>query len=480
MDYKNEDEQFQYNMFAEGFLSTVPAIEAFNEIVYSEWLPQNYHRLNDIHHVYASEELGSLSQRFISKIKILNCIITDAVENRNKEARNVLIKIYAKAYRTEYNTLKKFKVCTIEELCSILDSSKNTSPTSISIARISFMAKLLNIKLVQMEEINVFFKHCRKQIFKDIYVQSRDYGITPKDEEQAKRKVQELLNKHPEFVDYYTDINLMTAELLHREKISTNITHTYDDHMLDDLSETYCYLSKTWADSTLEDLAYATAIQNLIKEMEDFYNITYADYDKILFCGDGVQRSASAERKYDYVMAAPAKANDDEITDLRKSVKKKEQEIASLRGDLRQLNKDTDSLKKNIELSKEEKAELSKLREYVYNLTEADEDLQTTDEATMRKVIASKKIAIVGGHINWINKMKKEFPEFRYFSAASVSDNALENIDLILFFTDTISHKTYYHFINMAQAENIPFSYLHSVNIKYTINNIYHEVLKLK
>ena len=52
--------------------------------------------------------------------------------------------------------------------------------------------------------------------------------------------------------------------------------------------------------------------------------------------------------------------------------------------------------------------------EFTYNSTK-QEDLP--DEAgieQMKKAISGKKIAIIGGHPNWISKLKKTFPDWSY------------------------------------------------------------------
>ena len=79
------------------------------------------------------------------------------------------------------------------------------------------------------------------------------------------------------------------------------------------------------------------------------------------------------------------------------------------------------------------------------------------------------------------SKMKKEFPAWKYISpdASGVSDpNIVENADYIYFYTDVLTHSTYYRFINIIRDHKIPFGYIHSVNIENAVRSIYQDQIE--
>ena len=94
----------------------------------------------------------------------------------------------------------------------------------------------------------------------------------------------------------------------------------------------------------------------------------------------------------------------------------------------------------------------------------------------MKAEIAKKNLAIIGGHINWVNKLKNEFPDWTYIlpsSFSTIDASSLENRDMIFFFTDYISHTVYGKFIGIARERNIPFGYLHGVNMEQVVTQVY-------
>ena len=98
----------------------------------------------------------------------------------------------------------------------------------------------------------------------------------------------------------------------------------------------------------------------------------------------------------------------------------------------------------------------------------------------MVKVISENKIAIVGGHVNWVNKMKEALPSIKYFSPeikASASPQALNGFKRVYFFTDTIGHPQYYKFFDLAESSGAEIDFLHGVNISNTIKKIYGDLI---
>ena len=126
-----------------------------------------------------------------------------------------------------------------------------------------------------------------------------------------------------------------------------------------------------------------------------------------------------------------------------------------------------------------ERDELIALRDFAYR---QDQDLPPIKEETleqMKKAIAEKDIVIVGGHTNWINKLKSMFPNWLYASADSyktIDGPMLDDKDKVYFFTNHISHSNYNKFIAAVREREIPFGYLATVNLDSLIRQIYEEM----
>ena len=82
-------------------------------------------------------------------------------------------------------------------------------------------------------------------------------------------------------------------------------------------------------------------------------------------------------------------------------------------------------------------------------------------------------------HTNWISKMKKEFPDWIFVDpkASGTTDvMVVDKADKVYFFTDTISHSTYYKYLNVIRDRKINFGYIHGVNVEKNISDIYRDM----
>ena len=94
----------------------------------------------------------------------------------------------------------------------------------------------------------------------------------------------------------------------------------------------------------------------------------------------------------------------------------------------------------------------------------------------MKSDIQKKDIAIIGGHVNWINKVKKEFPRWKFFDAnvSRLSESmVLDDTEKVYFFTNHLNHSIYGKYISLIRENKISFGYLHSINMEIIIKQIY-------
>ncbi len=129
-----------------------------------------------------------------------------------------------------------------------------------------------------------------------------------------------------------------------------------------------------------------------------------------------------------------------------------------------------------------ERDELIALRSFAYNSTKHEDLPDEADIEQMKKAISGKKIAIIGGHPNWISKIKKTFPDWSYIQINESSRyiaGEFGSYDRVYFFTGFISHKDYYRYVATLRKDNVSFGYMNGdVNIEKNIVQIYNDIME--
>jgi hypothetical protein len=123
--------------------------------------------------------------------------------------------------------------------------------------------------------------------------------------------------------------------------------------------------------------------------------------------------------------------------------------------------------------------ELAALRNHVYHLTEDDAPVDKKGVDEMKRELAKRKIIIVGGHTNWVAKLKKDFPGWKFVNhevSGAIDASVVENADYVYFFSDTLSHTTYYRYVNVAREKKVGYGYVHGVNIEKNVRQMYREL----
>ena len=167
-----------------------------------------------------------------------------------------------------------------------------------------------------------------------------------------------------------------------------------------------------------------------------------------------------------------------EIAALRSKVNEQEQKIKDLREQCHQLKASQAENEKLLSNYQADREELIALREYAYRSQLEEPPITEESLEEMEKAIADKNIVIIGGHVNWLNKLKKRFPNWMFIlteNYKTVDGKMLDGKDRVYFFTDHLSHVTYGKFIAVVRERKIPFGYLGSLNIEKMIRQIYED-----
>lgn len=169
-----------------------------------------------------------------------------------------------------------------------------------------------------------------------------------------------------------------------------------------------------------------------------------------------------------------------EINDLRRKIHRLESDNGDLRKEIdnkRILEKENGVLKEQLE---DANRELAVLRDYVYKLTDEDVSQESVSVDEMKECISKFNVIIVGGHNNWVSKLKKEFDNWIFVNpetSGTTDTTIIEKADYVYFFTDTISHSRYYQFLKVLREKKIAFGYIHGVNIVKNVRDIHRDLI---
>lgn len=135
----------------------------------------------------------------------------------------------------------------------------------------------------------------------------------------------------------------------------------------------------------------------------------------------------------------------------------------------------------NITADEEEEVDPNEGIDYKYVPYEEKENNNESGEVSieeMQNELKSKNVAIIGGHINWLNKMKRLFDQWVYVdNPREDPKKKIMNCEAIYFFTDHLDHVIYEKYIAAARnMSSIKIGYIHNVNIDQNVKQIYDEI----
>ncbi len=494
-------------------------------IIARDFLIHEYHNINGYEDIeYIDIDNGEDWPETMFHRFMLNLMV-NAVHGGSEYTKALLIYLHKIYYRQEYKSLKRFSKLSASELLSLAKPQGYESFFFQNMARILFIANIKGIKIGQ----DCFFIYA---FFND-YMERRGQQVrydfdraTGDSYQKCRDKVMERFSLQ-EMYKYEDKANKLLGNVLkwlgyspeYADMCDENSRGTEDEwgFALSVLKNTYP--NKEFSPETIAlcktiiHVASALTCNNdrLVDTLKDMafgteWSIDYED-DPPLFKPEDVMANAPAPEikpasgtkntqsvKLQSVQQSTSESRQDpaqdkpeynestllaEMDSLRRKLHKAESEIAGLRTELsekKKLEEDYKDLNCRFESSSRE---LAALRNYVYNLENEDQPADDTSVEDMKKAISSFKIIIVGGHTKWVTKMKTEFPGWKFVSATvsgTLDTSVVEKADHVFFFSDTISHSTYYRYLNVLRERKINFGYIHGVNIENNIRHIYNEM----
>ncbi len=438
-------------------------------------------------------------------------LMMNAVNSGSVYAKNLFLYLHKTYYRKEYQMLKRFQKLSGSELMD-LARNENGNNSPVSFARILAIARMYGIEI----SLDCNFVY----LFLNYYVEDGDYepDFDYMDRIRAMHKdcekeIEQIFENKDEMYAQYWRVEEFIGNVLRAEGYVEDyvpLCNTNDYGINHRLARTLAILKKMYKGEEFakeELLRYANlyeVVQSLISTVESMDN----RINEILFGEEGTDRydcypplfraeevmkgrgetgsisKAKVEKK-----AADNQNSDEpkykeesllaEIDALHRKIHQQEGDIKELRGKVsgyRKLSEENESLREQMAA---DRRELSALREHIYNLTESEEQSEQCTVDDMKQYLKEKRMVIIGGHSNWRQKMKEEFPHWIYIEpnvSGTLESSVVDKADRVYFFTDTLSHSTYFKYMNVVKEHGIDFGYIHGVNIENNIRKIYKDL----
>ena len=460
-------------------------------------------------YLYASDDIAEEGVRDGLRYKFLNLLLAAARHGSDFSAQ-MMCRLYKTYYRSEYNQLKRFKTICYDEIVSF-DSEEELFSTLA--ARILVIAPLMGIELDDdceqaMYEIENDY---RDPQFEFIH-KKVDFEFSDETLEEARKEAHELIGrinakKKKKYDDplFFDDAFSFSTQVFDYHAVPSDLDCVCDEtrERTDQQYTTTIALLKTlWPERKFADkeIQLYRAIYRSWTTLVDQLGLLNECIDYMIGREDRFSIEKEQRRYKPFETSVPQAVSTtkpvtitqpvvknisqekekaelySEIEKLRASLAEKEEEINHLNRMYKEVSAKEKSERLDQEKWDDDKVELHHLREHLYQMTHEDIKPATVPIQEMEKAISAKKIAIIGGHDNWVHQLKEKFPKWTYISpmASGVSaESAVRTVDYLFFFTDTMSHAVYYKYIHEVRTHNVPFDYLHGTNILSTIKQIY-------
>lgn len=440
-----------------------------------------------------------------------------------KEVMRVLYRTY---YKSEYNQLKRFSVLTEKDLLAQGLTESKDSLDLIKVGRLLCMANVLGIEIDE---------HCRTEYIRinDVLAEEREKQRKQKEELEdsigCNEEIREDL-RDPERVKRIYDPNNPEKVKAFTKRVANScsiVNRALADYSVGNFSGNY--IGELIEVNTQFTVKYSIAILSLLGLTEDEFadeNIAtmipymavlrhfaslVSDYKRLQslmlyperMIASSNSHLLSAVRNLNFVDDAPAKTFvhkeekkkgkeyesvdesredlEEELATLRKRLREKEGEYAELRTQYDNERTARKDLEEQLNETESEKLELQKLRNYVYSETEEETPPQNVSFEEMKLAIRDRSVLIIGGNENWTKKLKNMFPRWKYVKAnvsPTVTNKIVKTCEKVYFFTDTLGHSNYAKYIELARIHNVDFSYMHGVNLKMNVRQVYKDLIE--
>lgn len=166
---------------------------------------------------------------------------------------------------------------------------------------------------------------------------------------------------------------------------------------------------------------------------------------------------------------------------LEKKSNTEQQKRTDAETEMKEIEKESMRLKQELEQSKEDKAELVELRNFVYNNTKGNTSSTELNEDKAVEVLNNQKIVVCGGHPNMIRKIKEKIRGIEAISTETLGKDFayLKNYDIVFFYPNYANHSFYKKIKQSIRNSNTKFVYLPDIdNTERVIMEMYEGVMR--
>ncbi len=443
---------------------------------------------------------------------VLNMMM-NAVNYGSVYTKNLFLYLYKTYYRKEYQQIKRFSKLSIGELMGLATNDRGEI-SHIAFARILAISKMYGIDISpECDFIYLFLNDLHER-----HIFEPDWGFMDEMTDlyaEGLNEVEKYFESEEEMYDLRYKYETFIETVLRSEGYVEDyvmLCNESDNGIEDRLARTINILKKIYKDKQFtkdEIMMFASimeAVDALMSVADDVDNklsdVIYGEkgtdyYEEYppLFKAEEVMRGKSEPAKQIRPVKNKTPAENEhpdspkykeetliaDIDTLHRKIHEQEGNIKVLRGEIAEYRKLAEENRKLKEQLDSDRKELVALREHVYSLTENDEADTTVSVDEMKEYLNSLRVIIVGGHSNWRQKMKQEFKDWVYIEpsvSGTLEASVVDKADYVYFFTDTISHSTYFKYMNIVKEHGVDFGYIHGVNIDNTIRKMYKELAK--
>lgn len=157
--------------------------------------------------------------------------------------------------------------------------------------------------------------------------------------------------------------------------------------------------------------------------------------------------------------------------------KQAELEINKWKEELKKANRQIEQLRQELQETVQNNKEVHSLRQYISTQQEelaSNKPSLSTEE--ILKSLRKKKCAVIGGHINWQQKLQALLPEYRYLHADELNRDMryIDALDAVFINTSVLSHALYGKLMNNMEGNHTDLYYLSgATNIERTLEEMY-------
>lgn len=465
---------------------------------------------------YGSDEFDIYTMDEAVKHKVFRAIYNGA-KLGDDYCRKLIIYLYKTYFKKEYNQLKRYSKLSMYDVYDLCENGSGYQKGS----RILLMADFLNIKhdetcsclsAVIQESMERETRNYEKitdpePLNEDLYHASAIQVNVWSDQELQRRR------KYP-FREYCKIMEFAIRTLrefgLDEDYI---FAHLDDDNNFDAITQKLTQALYTlWEffpgkEFSFEEIQHAAAIRTIMEGMYGATDDLKCEID-VLLGDDGYWDNPQQKFSPDFYTEPKKKGNkqpaeeakavenpkaaEEEAVkkiakctvgneEIKRKINEQERMIHDLQKQCREQGKESQKMEQQLLAWENERTELVALRNFVYQMKIEDNDPEVSEDSieSMKKAIADKDIIIIGGHINWHNKLRRIFPKWTFLLTEefkTVDGKMLENKDKVYFFTDHMNHTAYEKFIVACRERNIEFGYLATINKNQLIQRVYEDL----